>query len=249
MKRRRLEGALATTIPADLAVELVSDFLQIRQDYATKTLGRAAPGKFVETLVQCLQHMARGAHEQNPKVDNFLDKQVESETALPDGLRVCAARVARSIYTLRNKRNIAHKNGVDPNTFDLAFIHQAAAWIMAELIRNATGITMQEAGTLIELVQAPVGTLVEEIDGTRLVHANVSIRGELLILLHSHHPERVAVADILASMKARSAGSVRNDLTKLRYEKLVHGDGKTGYRLTRTGHDAAVEEIGRSQAA
>ncbi len=127
MDRRRLEGVLATTVPADLAVELVSDFLQIRQDYATKTLGRAAPGKFVETVVQCLQHMARGVHEQNPKVDNFLDKQVEAEIALPDGLRLCAARIARSIYTLRNTRNIAHKNAVDPNTFDLAFIHQGAA--------------------------------------------------------------------------------------------------------------------------
>src|SRR5207249_2219977 len=105
-----------------------------------------------------------------------------------DGLRVCAARIARSIYTLRNKRNIAHKSDIDPNSFDLAFINQGASWIMAELLRNASGISMQEAGALIELVQAPVGTLVEEIDGTRLVHADVGLQGEVLILLHSHYP-------------------------------------------------------------
>jgi hypothetical protein len=47
---------------------------------------------------------------------------------------------------------------------------------------------VQEAGALIELIQAPVGTLVEEIDGTRLVHADVPVRTEILILLYSHYP-------------------------------------------------------------
>ena len=48
------------------------------------------------------------------------------------------------MYTLRNKRNIAHKNDVDTNTHDLAFAHQGAAWITAELLRHATGVSMQE---------------------------------------------------------------------------------------------------------
>jgi hypothetical protein len=155
---------------------LAANFLKIRSDYATKTLERAAPGKFVEIFVQCLQQIVTGSYDEKPDVDVYLSKRVESETLLPEGLPICAARVARSIYTLRNKRNIAHKNAVDPNTVDLAFIHQAAAWVMAELVRNASGVTMQEAGAFIELVQAPVGTLVEEIEGIRLVHADVGAR-------------------------------------------------------------------------
>ncbi len=98
------------------------------------------------------------------------------------------------------------------------------------------------------LVQAPVGTLVEEIDGVRLVHADTSVTGEILILLHSHYPERISVASILESMSARSSGSVRNRLSDLRTAKMVHGDGKIGYRLTQTGHAAAVAEIRRLQA-
>jgi hypothetical protein len=193
--------------------------------------------------------MATGKYDAKPDVDGYLSKKAESETSLPEGVRICAARLARSIYTLRNKRNIAHKNPVDSNTFDLALAHQGAAWIMAELLRNATGISMQEAGALIELLQAPVGTLVEEIDGTRLVHADTSVKGEILILLHSHYPERVPVPNILKSMSARSAGSVKNRLGELRTAKLLHGDGKTGYRLTEAGHAAAVAEIRQLQAA
>ena len=102
---------------------------------------------------------------------------------------------------------------------------------------------MQEAGELIDLVQSPVGTLVEEIDGTRLVHADLSIEGEILVLLHSQHPQRVPVKSIEESLKARSAKSVRNRLGEMKMNKLIHGDTVSGYRLTTAGHASAVAEI------
>jgi hypothetical protein len=247
MDETRLGQALAGLLGQALAKELSADFVKLRQDCATATLERASPGKFVETFVQCLQHMATGSYDPKPDVDGYLSKKAENETALPEGLRICAARLARAIYTLRNKRNIAHKNPVDPNTFDLALAHQAAAWIMAELLRNASGISMQDSGALIELIQAPVGTLVEEIDGVRLVHADVSVKGEILILLHSHYPEQVPVPSLLQSMSARSPGSVKNRLGELRTAKLLHGDGRKGYRLTRAGYTAAIAEIRQLQ--
>lgn len=243
MDEARLRDALSPLVGLRLARELSADFVKLRHDCATATLERASAGKFVETFVQCLQQIVSGKFDAKPNVDDYLNKKAEGEAKLPEGLRICAARIARSIYTLRNKRNIAHKGTVDPNTFDLALAHQCAAWIMAELLRNATGVSMQEAGALIELIQAPIGTLVEEIDGVRLVHADTSVRGEILILLHSHYPVRVHVENILVSMNARSPGSVRNRLAELRAEKLLHGDGKTGYRLTQVGHAAAIAEI------
>lgn len=247
MDEARLADALTGLVGTTLTDELAANFVKIRQDYATKTLERASPGKFVETFVQSLQQIAGGKHDAKPNVDSYLNTRVENEAALPDGLRFCGGRIARSMYTLRNKRSIAHKGEVDPNTYDLAFVHQGAAWIMAEMIRCASGITMEEAGALIELVQAPVGTLVEEIDGTRLVHADVSARAEILILLHSHYPDRVAVADILKTMSRRSAASVRSRLSKLRTDKLIFGNAKTGYRPTQPGYATAVAEIERLQ--
>lgn len=245
----RLARALSPLLGQTLAHELTADFMKLRRDCATATLERTSSGKFVEAFVQCLQYMATGSYDGKPDIDGYLSKRVENEISLPEGLRVCAARLARAIYTLRNKRNIAHKNPVDPNTFDLGLAHHGAAWIMAELLRNASSISMQEAGALIQRIQVPVGALVEEIDGTRLVHAETSVRGEILLLLHSHYPERVPVSDILTSMRARSPGSVRNRLSELRTAKLVHGDSATGFRLTQAGHSAAVAEIQLLQQA
>ena len=181
--------------------------------------------------------------EAKPNVDDYLARKAENEIAVPEGLRIAGARVARAIYTFRNKRNIAHIGEVDPNSIDLAFTAHAAAWIMAELLRVATGIKMEEAGRLIEMVQAPIGSLVEEIDGVRLVYGHVSIEEELLILLHSHYPDYVALKDIQESTKQRNSGSVGNKLRSLAGEKLLVGDTKKGYKLTSPGFDAAVQAI------
>jgi hypothetical protein len=239
----RVASALASLLGSALAADLASEYVKIRSDYATRTFGRTSSGKFVESFVQGLQHIAHGTHDAKPQVDDYLDKRVEKETGLPEGLRVCGARIARSIYTLRNKRNIAHKGEVDPNSFDLAYIHQAASWIVAELLRNASGLSMEEAGALVELIRVPINALVEEIDGTRIVHGKLTIRGELLVLLQSHYPEKISRSDIAISLSRRSTGAVANELRKLLSEKLAHGENQIGYRLTQAGHQAAQSVI------
>ena len=242
MNKACLVQALSSLVGQALAEELTTDYLKLRQDCLTATLERSSPGKFVETFVQCLQQIASGTYKPKPNVDEYLSRIAENELSLPEDLRICATRVARSIYTLRNKRNIAHKNPVDTNSFDLTLAHHSAAWIMAELLRNSSGLSMQEAGRLIELLQAPVGTLVEEIDGTRLVYAKTSIKGEILILLHSSYPKYITVPNIVKSMSSRNPDSVKNCLRKLSTEKLLYGNGKA-YKLTKLGHTAALVEI------
>lgn len=243
MKLQELVGALSPLVGATLAADLVRDFLKIRQDYATGTLERASPGKFVETVVQCLQQISAGKHDAKPAVDAYL-QQAEADVRLPDGLRFCAARIARAVYTLRNKRNVAHKAAtIDPNLIDLAFAHNASSWIMSEFVRNAGSLSMDQAGRLIALVQAPVGALVEEIDGTRIVLADVPIKAELLILLHGRYPDRTTKAELMGSLTRRNSGSVDNVLRALIQAKRAHGDTKEGYVLTQNGYREAVKAI------
>jgi hypothetical protein len=245
MQPERLVAALTPSVGSDLARDLVNDFLKIRQDYATQTLERASPGKFVETFVQCAQQMSRGNYDKNPDVDDYLHRRIENETSLGDGVRVCAGRIARSIYTLRNKRNVAHKDEIDPNAIDLGFCHHASAWIMAELLRTATGISMEEAGRLIALVQLPVNALIEEIDGVQLFLPDASTRVELLALFHARYPEPIFIGELLRSMSRRDEKDVRKRLSELNVQKLVQNTAKGSYVLTRRGHAAATEALSK----
>ncbi|MXX74400.1 MAG: hypothetical protein F4210_05365 [Holophagales bacterium] len=242
MDEARLRQAIEGLVGRKLATELAGDFVKLRQDVATGTLERTSAGKFVESFVQGLQQISGGSYDAAPSVDHYLNTQVEGDTRLPDGLRLCGSRIARAIYTLRNKRSIAHKGQVDPNSIDLEFTYRGAAWIMAELVRSASGTTMEEAGALIRLVNAPVGTLVEEIDGVRLVHAQIALRAEILVLLHSKHPDPVTSAQ-LCEWTGKKGTTVGARLSDLRSSRLVVGDGRRGFKLTSPGHAAATTEI------
>lgn len=246
MDERRLSRAVESLVGKELASDIAADFVKLRRDVATGTLERSSAGKFVESFVQCLQEMSAGQHSGAPNVDDYLKNRVEHDVALPDGLRLCGSRIARSLYTMRNKRNIAHKGDIDPNQFDLEFTYHGAMWIMAELVRCSTGITMEEAGALIKLVSAPVGTLVEEIDGVRMVHAKVSTRAEILLLLHSLHPDGVTSAQLFEWV-GKSAAATRSRLSELRKERLIAGNGNKDFKLTSTGYAMAVREIRRIQ--
>lgn len=134
------------------------------------------------------------------------------------------------------------------NSHGLPLVRRGAIRIVAEMIRCAPGINTEKAGARIELPQAPVGTLVEEIDDTRLVRADDSARIEILNLLHGHYPDRAAVAEIRKTMYGQSAPSVGSRLSELRTKKLIFGDAETGYGLTTAGYTVSVAEIERLQS-
>ena len=71
----------------------------------------------------------------------------------------------------------------------------------------------------------------------------MSIKSELLILLHGRYPDRVTKGELLKSLSRRSPGSVNNALRALISAKRCHGNAEEGYVLTRTGHEAAVAAI------
>lgn len=243
MNSDRLAAALAGLVDPALGAGLVTQFVAIRHDLATRTLARTSTGKFVEIFVQCMQKLSSGTYESHPKVDEYLARKIENETAIAESLRIVGARIARSIYSIRNKRNVAHIGEIDPNSTDLGYCYAGACWIMSEMLRLAQGISVEEASSLIALVNAPVGSLVEEIDGTSVVLVDVPIRAELLILMHSQYPALLTVAEALKSLSRRSPASVRNKLRELHNDKLAQGSAKDGYKLTQTGFTAALVEV------
>jgi hypothetical protein len=143
------------------------------------------------------------------------------------------------MYTLRNKRNIAHKGDIDPNIYDLQFLHHGAQWIMAELLRYSADqagsrLTMEEAGGLISMVQAPIGALVEDHAGRRLVLPDLTACDELLVLLHDAYPRPLSLAQLKDYMRRRDQTTVTKCSRKLWKAKLIDGDSKE-YRLTSRG--------------
>jgi len=92
MDQAELVNLLSSSLPNTLAVDLAENFIALRQDVATSTLGRSSAGKFVETVVQVLQFLDAGAYDSKPKVDHFLRTAETKASSLDDGLRICGSR-------------------------------------------------------------------------------------------------------------------------------------------------------------
>lgn len=242
MKKADVVGLLSGLVPKDLASDLVTEFVTMRQDLAQRTLGRTAPGKFVETFVQVLEYLHAGSYSQKPDVDRVL-REAESWAALDEGIRICAARVARAMYTLRSKRSIAHKGSVDPNPFDLQLLFGGGQWILSELVRQASGKTKEEAGRIVAAIQAPIGGLIDDFDGKKVVLAELAARDEVLVLMQAEYPNAVKVASLVASMSRRSPSTVRSALSGLWKARLVEKVGGGGYLITSAGLRAAGDIV------
>lgn len=238
--RVAIASVLAKSLPGNLCNDLLNDYLQIRQDVATRTIGRGAPGKFVETVVQCLEYLETGKYDKKPNVEKFLVSLESRPTKIRDDLKICVSRTARAMYALRSKRNIVHKGEVDPNSYDLRFLLSGAQWILAELVRVSGGVSMEDAGKAIDLINSPIGTLIEDVAGRRIVLADVSTPNEILLLLQSRYPDPQPLAAIVHSLNRRSEKSVGNSVRDIYAKKLIEGDTKNGYVLTRPGLESAI---------
>jgi len=179
-----LVNSLKEHIPPELAEDLVNDFTTMRMDISTKTLERSSPGKFIETVVQILQFLEAGTYEKDVKVkvDDYLKNLENRSTKLSDNLKLVLARVARASYTIRNKRNIAHKGSIDSNIYDLKYLYSASQWILSEIVRSIFSTDIVTANNLIELIQIPVNTYVDKFEDKKLVLYSGTAEEELLIL-------------------------------------------------------------------
>ncbi len=246
MTASELIDELKKHLPPELATDLVNQFMSIRIDVTTETLERAAPGKFVETVVQVLQYLASGVYNKSFKsgeVDDFLKNTESRPTNLPQDLKIVLTRVARGMYSLRSKRGIVHKSAINPNIYDLRYLYSVAQWVLCEITRYALSADMDTTGRLIEFIQIPASSLIEDFGDRRLVLRAGTAEEEVLILLLHYYPMPILASQLHKDMNRRASSTVSNASTALYRRRLIDGNKKTGYKLTALGYQRAIELI------
>ena len=234
---------ISKAIPQELAKDIVNSFLSIRSDASNNVLERSSPGKFVETIVQILQYLDTGCFSVSFKagqIDDYLKNAESRPHDLSPNLKLVVTRVARAMYSLRNSRGIVHKGEIDPNTFDLRFLYYTAQWVLSEIIRHILEADIEKVGELIEYVQFPLTTNVEDFGDRRLVLPDLTVKSEILVLLHHYYPDRTAVSQLRLDMRLRTPKTVTNILSSLRKSKQIEGDSHRGYKLTHLGFQDAL---------
>jgi hypothetical protein len=129
-----LSGELDATIVAhvlDAYEELISKH---RQGELEGALTKA--GRFVEQTLRLIEGKRTGTVPSSIKSVSTTIRTLESDTCLPDSLRLLIPRVLYGMmYSPRSKRDAVHVNEVDPGGIDVAMAVSAASWVIAELLR------------------------------------------------------------------------------------------------------------------
>jgi len=233
-------------LPEELAADLVNQFMSIRTDVATGTLERSAPGKLVETLVQILQYIDNGAYTKTFKsggIEDFLKNAESRPLNLPQDLKIVLTRVARGMYSLRSKRGITHKGAVNPNIYDLKYLFSAAQWVLSEIARHVLSTDMDTAGRIVEFIQVPASSLVEDFGDKRLFLREGTSMEELLILLFYYYPANVLATQLQKDMNRFARSTVSNTIISAYNKKFIEGNQKQGYKLTALGYQRAIELV------
>ena len=155
------------------------------------------------------------------------------------GLDLLIPTIAKSIYSIRNKRDAVHINEIDPSYIDAQYIVIASSWILAELLRIICfqkNLDKKIVIPLIEKIMSRKYPFIQEIDGRIVIlKENLTCSDHILTLLYitkNSGLSRKQISEQLLNYFSQS--SLSNSLKKLINEKMVVKNNDI-YKITLKG--------------
>ena len=199
-----LETALSS-IPKRFRSRIIETYVGLKSAFAEGQYDACGvrAGKFCETMLRLLQDRLTAASipfgQKIPNLEKECAKLEQLPVAsAPESLRVMIPRAISFLYTLRNKRGIAHVGGdVDANEIDAAACIRIADWCLCELIRVVHTLSLEEAQALLDAIavrQLPqVWTVVGK---KRILDSSLDYKSQTLLLLYSEKEAGIPAEDL-----------------------------------------------------
>jgi len=235
-----LSNALPS-IPNDIVDALETEFRNLESRFARRDWGPAElnGGRFAEAVLRFLEWHESGGHY--TPIGRQLNRQailnrVRNNTSLPDGLRFHVSKCAEILMDIRNRRDVAHLGAaINVDEMDAHLIMRIAAWILAEIVREESGLSAQDAQALIDRLSARRLSLVEEVGGDLVVVAtNLLAKERALVALYSAYPEPMTINTLRKAVGYQNSTRFRRMLQDEVKAGITHIKGDDVY-LTQKG--------------
>ena len=171
----------------------------------------------------------------NVHFDDLYNEIINYSKTTPEHaiLTLAIPRVAVSIQTLRNKKNVAHIKTIDPCFLDSYYCASSCDWILSELAMLFYTSDPKEAKELIDSFVKKKVPLVEEFEEQSIVilKKDISLFDRILITAYHFYPQRLSNSFLNKQIKSTN---VYGTLQRLEDEKLIHRNDE-GSKLTQLG--------------
>jgi hypothetical protein len=158
-----------------------------------------------------------------------------------DSVRLLIPRACAFVYDIVSNRGTRHDpDKINPNKMDASVVMPVVSWMLAEMIRFASGIaTPTETLEQVENLTEKKYPHIEDIDGRLYVNmSGLSARQLGLLLLHAHYPHRVRRADLSATMQRHGIKSNTTSMALTSLEAVVD-ETEDGWKLRASGREEA----------
>jgi hypothetical protein len=220
-----VEGILKAKFPGDVVDALLSAYKEIEGNFATRKwkASELDAGHFVEAARRIIEHELDGSHTPiGKKLSDFSDpelKRYEQKTG-DESYRMLIPRVLKSVFNIRNKRGVGHLGSISANEMDATYIIYSTKWVLAELVRLASGLKPEETQASIDAIVERRLSVLWKHDGiARVLASGLTTREQVLILLYDESPQ--TEEKLQQSVEYKNTSNFRKILRRLHKERLV----------------------------
>ena len=227
MQKSNIRNSLATVLPSELVDCLLEAYINAIKQYRKKEwkyFGNDV-GQFIEIVIRIVEYLIQGSYTSlKEKLPIFNDKLLISwennSKNKEDSYRIIIPRVLYSMYCMRNKRGIIHKNHINPNFMDSSLLLNNMKWVLSELFRTTSQLSFDETNRIIEMINIKEYSLTWFIgNNVRILDTKMPCTMKILYLLLIESPK--AEDDLMNNIEYSNSSRFKNILKKLHQERMI----------------------------
>ena len=230
MSQKILKQKFQKVFGQSFASEFLFEFEKSKSAYwlgdITKGLIHAA--RFSEICIACLKQMSEPSINidlNKIKFGNFYEelRKLPKPSAKEEMLYLVIPQVLKAIFTIRNKKRVAHIKMTNADSIDLEFVITSCNWVMSQLIIIYLNIPFENAITLTNsIMERKIPTIEKFEDGEIMIlKKGLKFKEELLLVLYQF-PKRMTREELNIILKPKKSSYISTYLTGLYKEKLIH---------------------------
>ena len=239
---QKLISVLANKIDPSLLRELLSEYREAKegnwlQDWEKSILHAARFSELVmAAIINITEHRVLDINKLafNSLQNLILNKPKKSPEE--EILTLVIPKVAASVYSIRNKKRVAHVKAIDPDFLDSLYCMSACDWILSQLVMLVHSSNPAEAKMLIDSIVEKRLPFIEEFeDGSVMVlREDLKFADSVLGVLYHFYPARLTNGELERHVKPRYSQLLTTTLANLEKKKTIHRNLE-GSKLTKVG--------------
>ncbi len=233
---------LAIKSPKEYVENIELEYNEIKKSFfeEDETKIGTHSGRFCELVssLLCYKELAQiedlnkiGFNNNINRLINKPNKTTEQEISC-----IIIPNVLKSIYSIRNKKRVAHFKKINPTLIDIKFINIAIDWILSQIFMLYTPLKNPDLIKYLEQISCEDFKKVEIFEnGDMLFYENLTWNEKIIFFLSIfYNKKRVVRDEIYFRFKEKTSSYLSSNIISLKKQKLIH-ENENGIKLSQKG--------------